>query len=230
MILSGVYFVSNRLFFLKTIYPEKVWIHRVNSIEKLKEVENEFSGIELDLVWEGNNFDVNHPPATSIGLNLDEYFKQINSKNLKIWIDFKNLDSNNVLNSVNKLDSIIDQVNISKNYIIVESQQPQNLKEFSRKGYKTSYYLPGNLHRLAIDSLENTVVSIKDNLESEYLNFISFPIEDYETVKKYFSNENLLIWELSRPKGFQNKLRLYRALNDVKVNGVLMPFKSKADR
>lgn len=232
LIIIGIfYFVSNELFFLKTLFPEKIWIHRVNSIEKLKEVGNEFSGIELDVVWDGTNFDVNHPPAASIGLKLDEYLgTHDDSRNTVIWLDFKNLNSFNESNSLKKLDSIINQSSFTKKSIIVESPNPEFLKEFSRNGFKTSYYLPRNLNKLSKDSLDEVVNTLKNKVKDASINFLSFPIEDYEVVKKNFGNRDLLIWELSKPKGFKNKLRLYKALSDNKVKGILLPFKSNGDR
>jgi hypothetical protein len=59
----------------------KVWAHRVNSIEKLAQTGALYSGVELDLVFvdegEAAFFDVNHPPAPSIGLSLDAYLSSV---------------------------------------------------------------------------------------------------------------------------------------------------------
>ena len=68
-----VAYYSNRILFYG--YEHKIWAHRVNSIEKLKETISCFEGVELDVVYieDGDFFDVNHPPAESIGLSLDEY-------------------------------------------------------------------------------------------------------------------------------------------------------------
>jgi len=88
-LLAWIIFYSNGV--LKLVFNEKIWIHRVNSIEKLGEVQADFYGVELDVVFLDslNEFDVNHPPAESINLSLFEYLSTIKeNKKLHFWLDF----------------------------------------------------------------------------------------------------------------------------------------------
>lgn len=67
------YLILNfQIYVFKFFFSSKIWAHRVNSIEKYEEARDLFSGVELDLVFNdlNNSFDVNHPPAKIINLNL----------------------------------------------------------------------------------------------------------------------------------------------------------------
>lgn len=228
LIFGGLFFIGNNLVFLRLVYPEKIWIHRVNSVEKLKEVDSEFRGIELDIVWEKDDFDVNHPLAKSIGLSLEEYLYGFeNTPNRFIWLDFKNLNKKNAFVSLDKLNSIVNHFSLSKSTIIIESTNTEYLKYFYNNGYKTSFYLPDKLNSLSQDNLQEVLGSIDNEMGNNFTDFISFPIEDYAIVKKKFPDKDLLLWDLSGSKGFKNKIRLHKALIDLKVKSILLPYKVK---
>ena len=55
---------------ISVLFPEKVWAHRVNTKIKLAEAADKFTGVQLDIVINKDNFDVNHPPVESIDLSL----------------------------------------------------------------------------------------------------------------------------------------------------------------
>ena len=105
-ILTTIFFSNKALHFL---IRDKIWAHKINSIERLNETKNLFLGVELDVVYYSNEnyFDVNHPPEKSTNLKLQEYFKsQKSHKDCFYWIDFKNLNESNQINSANKIDSL----------------------------------------------------------------------------------------------------------------------------
>ena len=51
----------------------KVWLHRVNSVERAVRMAKQYRGMEIDVMYDSaaDAFDVGHPPAPSIGLSLD---------------------------------------------------------------------------------------------------------------------------------------------------------------
>ena len=56
-------------------YPDKIWLHRCNSMEKLDEKHMIYPNIEVDLVFrENRKFDVTHDADTSFNLSLASYF------------------------------------------------------------------------------------------------------------------------------------------------------------
>lgn len=223
---------QNRL--LLFMFPEKIWIHRVNSVDKLKEVVDKFKGVELDVVFkEGENkFDVNHPPAQSIDLSLFEYLSSIKlSANNRFWLDFKNLSESNMNSSCLKLDSLCNKLMINKEKIIVESTNLEYLSPFKTKGFRTSHYLFGTLDRQLTSKIKNIRLLNKTD-------FISSDKHNYTTIKDHFPDEKILTWSYGFSDGkslrpdhlLRNLKSLYmkfKVLSDDNVSVVLFSYYSK---
>lgn len=209
-------------------YQDKIWAHRVNSIEKLEFIQNRYAGIELDLVFDEKTktFDVNHPPAESIGLNLETYFSHYDSgNNGGIWLDFKNLTAANAESSLDRLIVLTEKFQLDKNKIIVESQQPEYLGGFKKAGFKTSYYLPPFMNQLSEEKLQEKISEINLNLENYPTTAISTNIVDYEIIAAYFPNHTKYLWSIDKTftSGmFKNFFLNRKALNDPKVEVLLV--------
>jgi hypothetical protein len=126
---------------------DKIWVHRVNSVEKLKQSEAIFSGVELDLVFNrdgaGGTFDVNHPPADSIDLSLDDYLSNSDPPgSMTDWLDIKNLTDQNKREVLARLQWIVKRHDLRTDQIIAESPKFEALRQLSEGGLLTSYYLP----------------------------------------------------------------------------------------
>jgi len=125
----------------------KIWAHRVNSVGKLKQSEAIFSGVELDLVFNrdggGGTFDVNHPPAESIGLRLDDYLSSADpTGSMTYWFDIKNLTDQNKAEVLARLQWIAKRHGLRSDQIVAESRNFEALSHLSEGGVVTSYYLP----------------------------------------------------------------------------------------
>ena len=73
-------------------YPEKIWLHRCNSLEKLYEKQSRYPNVEVDLVFRKDRvFDVTHDVDTSFNLSLGSYFSYMKDHEGKMWLDIKNL-------------------------------------------------------------------------------------------------------------------------------------------
>lgn len=230
--LSYFIFFSNS--FLLWLFEEKIWVHRVNSIEKLNEVQPKFKGVELDIVFLDslNEFDINHPPEASIQLFLEDYLSSVNKNNsLQFWLDFKNLEIENQKNALNKLNSICNSLSLNRNKFIVESSNVALLIEFSKAGYEISYYLhwPG-LYSLDKNQYQTQLTQIKTNIESlNYQGYLSSDYRDYYILKENFPNHKILLW-LDYPFGkenkFEDRIQLFKLLLDNQVKILLMKYKS----
>lgn len=230
---------QNQIF--RYLYAEKVWVHRVNSIEKLVEVSNLFKGVELDVVFldTSGTFDVNHPPAKSIDLSLFTYLSSIkDASSHSFWLDFKNLTSANKTSSLKQLDSIRGTLNLKKQQFIIESRTPENLDVFIHNGYKTSYYLPGGLHQLSAKELEKTIKIIKQQLTIHKANYISADLDHYGIMKDHFSKQNMLTWPykydqevyynpITLFKSLKSVYYKYRVLSNEKIHVVLFTYEAK---
>ena len=232
-LLTWMIFYSNG--FLKLIFNEKIWVHRVNSIEKLSEVQANFFGVEIDVVFLDslNEFDVNHPPEPSINLTLEEYLSTVETnKELHYWLDFKNLNEQNQKKAFDKLNAICTSLTLSRGNFIVESSNVFLLHEFSKAGYQISYYLhwPG-LYSLNENQFKMELNQIKVKLDSfNYQGYLSSDYRDYEILKRYFPKHEILLWlddSFGREKKFEDRLQLYKMLSDNQVKIMLMKYKSE---
>lgn len=220
---------------LHTIYHNKIWVHRTNSIEKLKEVGSHFSGVELDIVFDSTKkkFDVTHPPGESIGLNLKDYLAASDYKRgLQFWLDFKNLSEENAKGAVYRMESICYELSIKHHNIIIESSNSSLLNEFAKKGFLISYYLhwPG-LYQLDENKLQKTITKIKNELYPE-LSYISSSYQDYEIMRKYFPHKNKLLWlskdEVVKSNKYQEHLYRLKIISDPTVKVLLVQIKTSA--
>lgn len=216
---------------LQFFFKDKVWAHKVNTTERLKEAQQRFAGVELDAVFIPNNgnsfFDVNHPPDTSIGLSLTDYFKSEQEANSnKYWIDHKNLLEENAEESSRKLDSITKHLNLNKEDIIVESIRPGRLQRFKEKGFLTSYYMPLDLYLMDSIELKESLDQVKENVILFGNTYISANYKDYPILKKHFPEHKKIIWFTTYGSMGMLKARilLYTILLDKNVDVLLIPF------
>ena len=78
-------------------HPDKIWLHRCNSMEKLYEHSERYSNFEVDIVFRQDSvFDVTHDIDTSFNLSIEPYFGYIQQNGGNLWLDIKNLDLQNV--------------------------------------------------------------------------------------------------------------------------------------
>lgn len=214
---------------LKLLFPHKVWPHKVNHMEQLERAKRQFPGVELDIVFEKDkrNFDVNHPPDKSSGLSLDSYLAAENTTpGIDYWLDFKNLDDDNDSLSLAVLDSLVNLHHIAKNKVIVECGNPQHLKGFREKGFKTSYYLPPDLQEASESKLDSFTKLIRENIAVYSPTYISFEYKEYRVLKEKFPHARKITW--FDVYGSMNKLSarllLFDLLMDEQVDVLLIPF------
>ena len=208
-------------------YHNKIWAHRVNSIEKLNSALEYYNGFEVDLVYNESEdfFDVNHAPAKSINLHFETYINTSTNINKAkgIWLDIKNLNQNNAQKILKRITKIFNNKNISLNNVIIESRFPEALSIFSEQGFKTSFYLPYNLHQKQENELYKSINQIKKVLRSQPNLAISSNHRDYEIMKKYFPDTEKYIWALVYTLNLEF-LTTKKILKDDKVKVVLVNY------
>lgn len=228
LVAAMAYKYCSHPFVLKILFPEKIWIHRVNSSIKLKEVSSDYYGVELDVMWLNGKFDINHPPAKSVDFYLENYFSILKDPDkLHYWLDFKNLSNINSMASSKHLYNLAMAYKIQTDHILVESPNSLQLENFKGLGFKTSYYLPENLDKA--DSLKTD--QIRENLQKSNTTYISSSFKDYLWLYENYPEKNKILWYLGSWGGYKNKLSIYRALLDDKVKIILFQYRSeKGDR
>jgi hypothetical protein len=205
-------------------FPDRKWLHRVDSIERVRYADTLYTGIEIDVSFDEEKqvFDVSHTFAISIGLSLDTLIAEItNSRQHFYWIDFKNLTGDNKKAAVKELYRIARKYDIVSN-IIVESSNPRELDEFSYRGFYTSYYLPDiDPGHLSEEDMKAHIRNIASHLSNSKVHAISSNHKQYEIIKKYFSGYDILLWNFT-DNPLARKLRENKLLKDPQVKVLLI--------
>lgn len=211
------------------MFRDKIWVHRVNSIEKLEKVNNHYIGVELDVVFKIDSlvFDIYHPPQESKQVYLKDYFPK-SKTNLQYWLDYKNLTQENAIISSKYLEKLVKENTISPNDIIVESPEIEHLVHFKNKGFRTSYYLPSNLKTLNKENLLHQLQNIQNSVKKYPPTMVSSNSKDYTIMKDFFPDQKKNLWilaNLSDLSTFKNRISLYRRLLDPSVEIILIKVK-----
>ena len=209
-----------------TGFYDKIWAHRVNSVEKLNSALNYFDGIELDLVYnsEKNVLDVNHPPTATVGLNFEDYLIAIEKNKFPyLWLDVKDLNKENAKLILDKLLLLFNSKNYPLHKVLIESRQAKELLIFEKKGFKTSFYLPPNLYNKDSLGLSKSILEIKNIIKIQPNIAISTSFKDYNIIKKEFPNHQKYIWALVKPLHF-NHFKIREILKDKSVEIVLLNY------
>lgn len=215
-------------------FPEKLWLHRCNSMEKLYEHAGEFTNVEVDVVFrKEGGFDVTHDVDTSFHLSLEPYFKYMSGTDGRIWLDIKNLEAGNAAVMLAELDSLTGCHRIEKDELIVESPNWEALQLFTKKGYYTSYYMeydkPQDLSDKEVDACVAELQSIVDR---KAVRALSFPGWWYATVKERLNRSiDLLTWKHRTTRlGLLSSHAGRRMLRDPQLKVILVKSKGKYHR
>jgi hypothetical protein len=197
-------------------FPVKVWLHRVDSIERAVQMAKEYSGMEVDVVYDSaaDYFDVGHPPIPSAGISLDHLLAAVPDVSQHyFWIDLKNLTDGNAQAACTRLLLIARKYGIVQN-IIVESTNPEALSRFTRSGFYTSYYLFPDSAMSAMNpkQLIEYYGEVKSRLASSAVNALSSSYRDLPFALKYFPDADLLTWY----REHERNLRYYALLTYLK--------------
>lgn len=167
-------------------------------MEKLYQKHEAYPNVEVDIIFRGNRiFDVTHDDNTSFNLNLDSYFAYMNDKEGRIWLDVKNLTSDNQASMLMALNRLTRHYQMEKDRLIIESPYPEFLVDFTREGYYTSYYVtyrePCSLDRKEMD---DCIAELRRVADGGGVSALSFPGYWYETIKERLDRPiDLLTWE-----------------------------------
>ncbi len=184
---------------LNPAYGERVWIHKVNSVEKMRSVAGRFSGIETDVFYDvdADRFDVCHwPQVMPNGLTLDVLWQALpDPGDYYFWIDFKNLrviEAGQAAAAARLLGSLAQQAGIDPGRIVVESKHAENLTVMAGGGFMTSYWIPRFPDiptKAAIKRWQNGIIR---TLESNEITTLSGNCDMLPYVLKYFPRHNFM--------------------------------------
>ena len=222
------------------VTQQKIYTHRCDSVEKVKEQIGKVIGVELDITFYPDQgiFDTSHDPQPSIKFPLEDFFVELSKTDFKFWLDFKNLTSENAVQALNELNRLFKKYNIDKSRAILESHNYQNLDIFHKDGFYTSYYCPVDDQRYLItdENFEEYKSQLIKAVNSGNISAVSFPASYYYLVKKTGVDVDLLTWHLGMNFSLHN-LRFFirdkfikTLMDDEKVKVILAPRITAFDR
>ena len=217
---------------------EKFWVHRCNSVEKVKLAAEKFSGIEIDANFYpaesvGRKFDISHDAHETVNFPLENFMPTFADTNAKIWFDFKNLSEANAVESLNELENLLQKYNVDKSRLIVENHSFHALKKFHDAGFYTSFYVTVKKEILQSQDLQDKFrQEVQDAVNSGFVDAVSFPVEYYELVKSCGINSDLLTWNTREERWwtFLRKSDLRKIVEDSQVKVILIVMKTDYDR
>lgn len=214
-------------------YPDKLWLHRCNSVEKYAEMHERYPNVEIDVVFRGDHrFDVTHDYHTTFHLPVDSILKKSHGGGY-FWLDIKNLDSLNRYDILDEMKRLCKQYDLSKQQFILESPNWKQLGLFTEQGYYTSCYVPYEKpSRLDEGELSHCIKELQKVADSDQVCALSFPGWWYTSLKKHLNRDiDLLTWK-HRTTQFEFFLTPigWRMLRDSQLKVILIKDKGQYHR
>jgi hypothetical protein len=169
----------------------KLWAHRINTVEEANEAFAKFDGVETDVYYLNDKMEFFTGHGVASALSLDSLFAGITDVSEHYyWIDMKNLNKANLVNSVIEMRRIVTKYKL-KDKLIIESIEPELLAFFKEVGMYTSRSVRSTYNKT--DEL-----LLKTQLQHELRRYkfdaLSADYSMYPFLKKYFNYYNLHIW------------------------------------
>ncbi len=184
-------------------FEERIWLHRVNDYVRMVDAaSDDYKGIEIDVHYSltDDEFYVTHDPNPEELLNLEDLLSsESDIDDYYIWLDFKNLEDYNYQKALKRLIDIKQKLQIPSFNIIVESDNPYYLYDYTMHGFNTSYYLPAfNPYDASDREIVQYALTIDSVLMKSKVTYISGNYKQYHFIKKYFPDAEVLLWQTHR--------------------------------
>lgn len=178
--------------------PEKLWLHRANSLEKWQENAEKYPNAEVDLIFWKGKFHVAHDTVDITALKIDDYFNELNKREGKLWLDIKNLNVENATNALCEIDSLCSLHDVDKSRLIIESDNETALSHFTHDGgYFTSYYVKAPRPSGLSEEEQKKVISELEQVANRCnVSALSFPHHWYNEISRGMKSDiTLLTWD-----------------------------------
>lgn len=181
----------------------EICYHRANSYAKALRAAKVAHCLEFDLVVDGDELNVYHPPSTATGFSIEHIFSIAQAQKNSLWIDSKNLDNPSACNT---LASYLERNHSRVGQIFVEFpggavSRLSELESCGRRlkavGARTSYYVPTHWLIPCAESPTNNVAACKDlddsvqtAMRSGVFTDLSFDFLGYPAMKRIKGAKN----------------------------------------
>jgi hypothetical protein len=210
----------------KTDCLDRIWVHRVNSLERYDLLKGKFHGFETDIVYVDSlrSFSVYHPPQApgEDTLTLDRFFAHCMQADKHFWLDMRFVGEANMQAAL-KVFSKLDQQFGLKSNCIIELYDLSAARLFAINGYTVSFNISEDLiSRMEIEK------HLPDSISREWssIRYISQDARYLPAVKRLLPGKKIITWH-PRFTNFINTEELQKLLDDPQVEIVLVNIKSR---
>lgn len=214
----------------------KIWIHRVNHPKKLELLVKQNKNVETDVILTPNNtILVGHDVNDSDNIPFTSYLDVVKgNKDVKFWLDTKNVVPSNQEIFVDTLTNIIHRYQLKQEQFLIESTNLEIAKYFSKRGYLSSFYIwIPDIKNKNEDKKEAILTDLKPRIKASKVTRLSFDYSLMPTVKRVFKTELPNVKYLSWNTSKEYDTDLNYAVGQVKdtlVDIFLIKYKTDYDR
>lgn len=209
------------------LFADRTWVHRVNGVERYRELQGHFKGFEIDLVYDGKDVLVGHPGANHKPIPIKSFFQTIQpERNTFWWCDLKNFSTDNSVAILKEITGICAAFNLDQTAFLLETTSPKLVSIIEKNGFYASYYLP-DMSRMNLDNRESTLQEIKNVVAQNEIKMISQSVENYTLMKAHFPDLKKALWFLTMEYNEENRKRVNTVLkNDSTIQIALVNYPS----
>jgi hypothetical protein len=221
--LKGLSCQTGRTDFINDSCLNKVWPHRVNSIDRYKILKGKFAGAETDIVWNKSKkqFLVYHPPLEHEVIPLDSFLSAVDTEKQLLWLDTREMPVVDTMNVLHELERLNAAHQIKMNAIL-EIYDLTVANYLADKGY----WVALNINSAWIETYKEEDWNRLRETMSPEISFVSQEDIHIPLLKKYFPAKDIITWSITFNNYF-NRQHLKELMQDDKVKVVLVNIKSK---
>lgn len=216
-------------------YPEsKIWKHGVYSKHDAAKYENVFDGLEVDLIYSSAKDDIFigrvESDADKNALFTDWLSMLKNPRKMSLWIDFKNLSTDNDSAALIRLNDIVGKYNI-KDKVMVESQDVKALLKAKKEGFYVILWVD-NLHYWRHHTTEDSISickTIRHKINILQPDAISCEFTMYPLLCDTFPEQNIHFWDTPKDYTEENVKFTQKLCREKSVKVVLVDYPNDID-
>jgi len=204
-------------------FTNKLWVHRVNSLQRFHLVKDYFQGIETDVYYDSSihNFRIWHPPENRpFDLYMESLLKEVKASNKKIWLDMRGVDSSNAQPAINIFEKKIQEYQLKQN-VLTELYDVTAANCFAQHGFAVSLNVPPAI----LNKHNDEITGWKQQISSQ-VKFVSQSVEYVDSLKNKFPGKKIITWSLAFNNYFHIE-KLKKLADDTSICIVLINVKSR---
>jgi hypothetical protein len=204
---------------------QKLWVHRVNTLERYGLLEDKFAGFELDVVYNESThlLEVHHEQKAKEGdtLLLSRFFQHVDLRHKRFWLDIRMGSVANMHNTLLAL-SQLDTLYHIRDACIAEVYDVTAAELFAASGYTVALNVIKELDeqltakKASKDSIDQRIKGVK---------YISRDGRYLASARKLFPGKPIITWRVPF-SDYLDRSPIRKLLDDPMVDVILVNIKT----